>query len=89
MSKIKVLRYTAEYPSINLELKNDKKMYSIVLIGLYIKEFKKGMKISKIYKTTKKGTKVKYESIDSEEDAFEYYEKIKAMIEEHNTKYGK
>lgn len=87
MGSIKVIGYTTEYPFINLELKNNEEMYDMAILVLHIEEFKKGMKISKIYKTYKKGTKVKYVSIDSEEDALEYYEKIKAMIEEYNAKY--
>ena len=89
MSDVELIGYTAEYPSLDLELMNDEEKYSMALIVLHIEEFKKQMKVSKVYKTTKKGTKVKFELIKNEQEAEEYYEKIKDMIQQHHDKYGK
>lgn len=89
MNGIKVMGYTADYSTLNLELKKDDKIYDMALLVIHIEELKKGMKVVKINKTTSKGTRVKYEAIETKEEAYEYYDKIKAMIEDYNAKYDK
>ncbi|MGL5749534.1 MAG: hypothetical protein ACRCXT_03320 [Paraclostridium sp.] len=86
-----VYGYTAEYPYINLELKNkDPESYELALIVCHVEEAtKKGMKVSRIYKTTKKGTSIKYVAIKDEKDSIEYADKVEKMIIEYKAKYGK
>lgn len=84
----KVSGYTINYPYINLELKNKKiHEYEMALLICHIEEIKKGMEVKKIYKTTSKGTSIKYEAIESEKEALEYADKIKNMIDKYNNKY--
>lgn len=84
-----VIGYTADFPYINLELKKkDIKSYEGALLVCHIEEIKKGMKVSKIYKTTKKGTSIKYIAIKSEEDGLKYKNKVEKMIDDFNKKYS-
>lgn len=83
-----VIGYTCDYPYVNLELKNNNiAEYEMALLICHIEEIKKGMKVKKIYKTTSKGTLIKYEAIESEKEALEYADKIKNMIDKYNNKY--
>ena len=84
----KVIGYTADYPYINLELKNNNpREYKIALIICHNEEFKKGMQVERIYKTTKKGTSIKYKSISSKEDAVKCMEKIQRMVDDFNKEF--
>lgn len=83
-----VIGYTADYPYINLELKNKEiSKYEMALLICHIEELKKGMKVKKIYQTTKKGTSIKYEAINTKEEALEYRDKIQNMVDEYNNRY--
>lgn len=89
MRDFSVVGYVAEFPYINLELKNNEpKRYEIALLVCHIEELKKGMKVSKIYKTTKKGTSIKYEAIKNKTEALEYKDKIQNMVDEYNNRYS-
>ena len=84
-----VIGYTADYPYINLGLKNNNpKEYKLALIVCHNEEFKKGMQVERIYKTTKKGTSIKYKHITSKEDAIKYREKIQNMVNEFEKEFS-
>ncbi|WP_315080815.1 hypothetical protein [uncultured Clostridium sp.] len=89
MNNVAVLGFTETYPKINLELKENKKQdYDLVILGLYIEKCKDGFKVKKIYKTSKQGTKVKYEAIKDKNDFADYIEKVKKLVDIHNKEYG-
>ena len=88
MDGISLVGYTRIYPHIDLELKKDERMYDMVILSLRIDEFKGGMKVSKVYKTTKQGTKVKFEMFKNDAEIKEYYNELMTMIERYKAKYG-
>ena len=84
-----VIGYTKNFSYINLDLKkNNSKHYELALLVCYIEEFKKGMKVSRIYKTTKKGTSIKYENIKTKEEGLKYSKEIEKMVEEYHVRYS-
>ncbi len=91
MREYEIVGYTMDFPYIDLELKNsDPRSYELALIVCHVEEAtKKGMKVNKICKTTKKGTSISYVPIADEKDSMEYADKVQTMIEDFHTKYGK
>ena len=89
MADITVKEITYTYPTINLDFKEKSKQdYDFVILGLYTEKCGEGFKVKKIYKTNKQGTKVKYEVIKDKNDFADYIEKVKKLIEIHNSEYG-
>ena len=89
MTELILDEFVTEYPSLNLKLKEEaKQIYDLYLIGVYIAEYGKGFRVKKVYKTNKKGTKVRYKAILSEEELDEAREEIRKLIEEYHRKYG-
>lgn len=89
MDGISVVEFQKEFTEINLRLmKEDIKLYDLVIIGLYTVETKRGFKVKKIGKTGRAGTKVTFEPIKNKEDFEEYLNKLKGMLDEYNKKYG-
>lgn len=86
---ISVQGYGMEYPPMNLELFNtNRKSYDMFVLVAHIEEAKKGFKIKKIGKATKKGTKITYTAIESEEDLKQYSIKIRDLLKQYNENYG-
>lgn len=77
------------YPLLNSDLKEESiKDYELAILGIYAEKCGSGFKVKKIYKTNKRGTKVKYEAIKDKDDFDNYIEKVKELINVHNEKYG-
>ncbi|WP_283699114.1 hypothetical protein [Clostridium perfringens] len=88
MDGISVVEFQKEFTEINLRLmKEDIKLYDLVIIGLYTVETKRGFKVKKIGKTGRAGTKVTFEVIKDKKDFEEYLDKLKGMLDEYNKKY--
>lgn len=86
---VSILGYKMDYPSMNLDLLNkDKKRFDMMIIIIHVNESRKGYKVKRIGKTTKKSTKVTYELINSEEDLKSYEKKLREMMSNFNKKYG-
>ncbi len=89
IENISVRGYSMEYPTMNLELlKTDEKSFDMCLIVVHLEEARKGFKVKKIGKTTRKGTKVTYAAIESKEDLDKCKKKISNLIDQYNKKYG-
>jgi hypothetical protein len=86
--EISVAGFSKEFTSVNLELKQRGQVFSETLIAIYTLHLNEGFKVGKINKTTKKGTKVKYVPIKSDEELKDHIEEINKMIEENNEKYN-
>lgn len=86
--EISVVGFSKKFTSVNLDLKQKEQVFSEVLIGIYTLHLSEGFKVGKINKTTKKGTKVKYVPIKSDEELKDYIEEINKRLEEHNQNYG-
>lgn len=88
MEDVQVMGYGMEFPLINLKLKNENQMmYDFVILDLYTSELSKGFKVKRINKTTRKGTKVNYESIKGRKDLEDYMKLVNSKIEEFKGKY--
>lgn len=88
MTELILDEFVTEYPSLNLKLKEEaKQIYDLYLIGVYIAEYGKGFRVKKVYKTNKKGTKVRYKAILSKEEVDETIEEIKMLINEYQNNY--
>lgn len=88
IKNITVTEMKMNFPSINLELKNnDFRKYELVVLMLDIIELERGFKVKRINKTTKKGTSVIFESFDSEVKVKKYIDNFKIKLEEYNKKY--
>lgn len=88
-AKISVLGFKKEYPSINIDLKeNDTEKYDLCIIQIYLSELNSGYIVDKIYKTLKKGTKVSYKNYDKK-TIIDYIDKINRLMDEFNIKYTK
>lgn len=86
---INVLGFKKEYPSVNIDLKeNDTERYDLCIIQIYLSELNLGYVVDKIYKTSKKGTKVSYRNYDKE-TIREYIDKVNNLIDEFNIKHDK
>lgn len=89
MEGISVQGYQMECPPMNLELlRTDKKRFDMFLIVAHIEEAKKGFKVKKVGKTTKKGTKITYSAIENEEDLKQYVSKMRDLVKQYNENYG-
>lgn len=86
--EISVQGFSKSFTSINLELKKNEKDFNEILIAIYTLHLKEGFKVGKINKTTKKGTKVKYVPIKSDEELRKYIDEINQMMKVCNEKYG-
>ncbi|MBM7835929.1 hypothetical protein [Clostridium sardiniense] len=88
MEDVQVMGYGMEFTLINLKLKNENQMmYDFVILDLYTSELSKGFKVKRINKTTRKGTKVNYESIKDRKDLEDYMKLVNSKIEEFKGKY--
>lgn len=86
---ITVQGFQMEYPVVSLELKDsNEKLYDYYVLNLYTLECERGFKVKKIYKTTRKGTKVMFEAFKSEDDVKEYGEFLKEKMEIYNKKWN-
>lgn len=85
---VQCVEYQVEYPSINLNMAKYEKIYDMAIIVIYTMEIKSGYIVKKIGKTTRKGTKVTYKVIESEEEIKKYIKKVNKIIEEFNKKYN-
>ncbi len=83
MDGVQVIEFQMEYPKLDLKLfKTEPKKYKLGLNYLIFQELPKGYRPTRIYKATKKGTKVKYKLIKTIEEVREYQESINAMFKE-------
>lgn len=65
-----VLGFKTTYKQLDLKmLKEEPIKYEALLLGLALNEFKRGFKVKRTCKATKKGTSVTYEAIKSQEEA--------------------
>jgi hypothetical protein len=88
MSLVGITGFQMDYTKLTLDLcKNDPKTYNISLFLALVEKALWGFSYSKIHKPTKKGTKVVYKQIESEEKASEYKAILEKMVEELNKKY--
>ena len=88
MGEIMLDEFIIEYPSLNLKLKEEaKQIYDLYIIGVYIAEYEKGFRVKKVYKTNKKGTKIRYKAILTVEEFNEVSEEIKRLIKEYQNSY--
>ena len=85
---VQVIEYQTEYPSVNLNMVKLPKIYDMSIIVLYTMKLEKGYIVKNIGKTTRKGTKVTYKVIESEEELKEYIKKVNKIIEDYNNKYN-
>lgn len=85
---VQCVEYQVEYPSINLNMAKYEKIYDMAIIVIYTMEIKSGYIVKKIGNTTRKGTKVTYKVIESEEEIKKYIKKVNKIIEEFNKKYN-
>lgn len=89
MGMISVQGYQMEYPPMNLEmLRTNERSFNMSLLVAHIEEAKKGFKVKRIGKTTKKGTKITYTAIENEEDLKKYGNKLRDLVKQFNEKYG-
>lgn len=90
MREYEIIGYTIDFPYIDLELKkSDPRSYELALIVCHVEEAtKKGMKVKRICKTTKKGTSISYIPIENEKDSMEYADKVEKMIADFRAKFG-
>lgn len=88
-ANINVLGFKKDYPSININLKeNDTEKYDLCIVQIYLSELNLGYVVDKIYKTSNKGTKVSYKSYDKE-TIRKYIDKVNRLIDDFNIKYNK
>lgn len=88
-ANIQVLGFKKDYPSININLKeNDTEKYDLCIIHIYLSELDLGYIVDKLYKTSKKGTKVAYKNYDKE-TIKGYIDKVNKLIDDFNIKYNK
>jgi hypothetical protein len=80
--------FQKNYASVNLDFqKKDAKGYDYMIILIYLEELKKGYKVKRINKTTKKGTTVIYSRIGSKEELEDYMKLLQDKIQEFNEKW--
>ncbi|MSU01911.1 hypothetical protein [Tissierella pigra] len=83
------MEFTKTYSGINLDFqRKDAKGYDYTMLLIYLNELKKGYKVKRINKTTKKGTSVVYSLIKSKEELAEYENLIKCKVQEFNKKWN-
>lgn len=75
---IQIMSFKKVYPRLDLKLfKDDEERYNLALNEIAIKEFNDGFfKVKRVYKATKKGTSIKFESIKTEEEAKKIREEL-------------
>lgn len=89
MADITVKEFSVEYPLLDLVFKEKNiQEYDLLILGIYTGKCKEGFKVKKIYKTNKKGTKVRYDAIKDKSDFTDYIEKVKKLVDIHNKQYG-
>ena len=80
--------FQKNYASVNSNLqKEDAKGYDYMIILIYLEELKKGYKVKRVNKKTKKGTTVTYSRIGSKEELEDYMKLIQDKIQEFNDKW--
>lgn len=86
---MEVLENEITYPNLDIQkLIKDKKLFDLEIIIAYIKEYKKGLKVKKISKTHKTGTRFTYIKINDDNELDEYKRFLVEMIREYNNKYN-
>lgn len=64
-----VLGFSKTYKQLDLKMAKEEPIkYEALLLGLQANELRRGFKVKRIGKATKKGTSVKYEAVNSKED---------------------
>jgi len=87
MSGIRVMGGRMDYKPLNLNLMKNEKEFMVAKAHIWISLLKKNMIPVSWYKTTKKGTGVKFEIINSKEKAQSAIDGLRSYIDSVNTKY--
>lgn len=89
MSYATILGFKNTFPIINWGvMKKNEKVYDIEILHLYLLNVKKGYKVKKIWKTTKKGTSVTYTAFKNQKEIGEYFEEFNKRVNEFNSKWN-
>lgn len=84
---METVKITQDYPDMNLKLlKSDPEMFNYLLLVYYVSIT--DFKVSKVGKTTNKGTRITYTRIKDTEDLMEYEKLFNDMVDRFNEKYG-
>lgn len=87
MSKIKMYNFKKEYKTLTTNFeKQDKELFDIGILVAYESELKNGFIVKRQFKTNDKGTIFEYTECKTQEEADNYYDKVKCMYDKLNLK---
>ena len=85
-----VVEYQTTYEDIDIDLMNkNKEIYDLAILKIYTIEIPNSMMVTKINKTSKKGTKVTFKLCTNQKEADEYSEMVSRKFKEYKEKYNK
>ena len=87
MSGIRVMGGRMDYKLLNLNLMKNEKVFMIAKIHIWLSLLKENMVPVRWYKTTKKGTGVKFELLNSKEKAQSAINELRSYVDSANNKY--
>lgn len=86
---MRLVKLSIDIDYIDLEMqKNEPKIFDLTMIAVYLAKLDEGLIVTRVGKTTKKGTKVTYKACESEEQANEYLNIVNKMIDMVKEKYN-
>lgn len=88
MDGVQLIEFQREFKNLNLKVKEHEKIFDLMMLIVYTAESDKGFIVKKVWKTTKRGTKVTYKACASEEEAQAYKEKVDKLFKNYKDKYG-
>lgn len=87
-NKISCIGFKTNYPMLNNKLlENDKKGYDFCIIQIHVGEINNGYVVDKIYKTSTKGTRVAYKSLDKD-TIKDYICNVNMLIDKFNMEHS-
>lgn len=83
MSKFIVVGCKIDYPTLDLKLfKEDQDMYNMGILIAADRELKRGLRIKRINKPTRKGTGITFEAIKTKEEEAQYRLDMRQRVNE-------